>query len=152
MSIGCLSVARWQQQCSRVKKFSNKWPWPTIWCWRHGDSNEKWWMIKVTINWLPIVAQKQWPWQKLLMHKTATAINSNVERKIDSYCNNQLAVYCSRVMLLLHSMTATVLNSGRFLKNMGTSNWPVLWHRWGNTEKEFGKKRKKLQSTGVCWA
>jgi len=82
-------------------------------------------MIKVTINWLPIVAQKQWPWQKLLMHKTATAINSNVERKIDSYCNNQLAVYCSRVMLLLHSMTATVLNSGRFLKNMGTSNWPV---------------------------
>jgi len=47
---------------------------------------------KATMNWLPVVAQKQWPWQKLLMCKTATAIKGNVGRNIDSYCNNRLGL------------------------------------------------------------
>ncbi len=65
---------------------------------------------KATINWLSSVAQRQWPWQKLLMQQDS---NSNQmalwEENICSYCDNQLAVHCSLSMLSPQGKTATAL-------------------------------------------
>jgi len=78
MSIGCLSIARRQQHCSRVELSQINGHNPPS---RVGDrSNEKWWTKKPTINWLSIVAHRGLG-KSCLCRKTVTAIRGNVGRK-----------------------------------------------------------------------